>query len=62
MALKEKPNLKTTKQEVSAWINSKEFKTIISGKYRTHIPDRIKERILYVKNKLISNGRTEKRI
>lgn len=62
MALKEKPNLKTTKQEVSAWINSKEFKTIISGKYRTHIPDRIKERISFVKDKLISNGRTEKRI
>ena len=55
MALKEKPNLKTTKQEVSAWINSTDFKSIISGKYRTHIPSRIKDRILYVKNKLINN-------
>jgi hypothetical protein len=54
--------LKTTKQEVSAWINSTDFKSIISGKYRTHIPDRIKERISFVKDKLISNGRTEKRI
>lgn len=54
LALKENPNFKTTQEEVNKWIDSNEFKTIISGKYHTHIPKRIKERIEFVKTKLLS--------
>lgn len=54
LALKENPNFKTTQEEVNKWINSDRFKTIISGKYHTHTPERIKERIEFVKTKLLS--------
>ena len=55
LALKENPNFETTQENVSKWLDSKEFKQNISGKYHTHIPRRIKERIEFVKNKLINN-------
>ncbi|GIJ93589.1 DUF262 domain-containing protein [Capnocytophaga stomatis] len=54
LALKENPNLKATKEDVQKWLNSNEFKSVISGKYHTHTPQRIKERIEFVKNKLLS--------
>lgn len=52
-ALKANPELKTTKMKTSRWTKSSEFKEIISGKYETHNPKRIKERIEFVKNALL---------
>ncbi|MDO4229614.1 MAG: DUF262 domain-containing protein [Capnocytophaga sp.] len=56
LALKKNPNLRVTKEITTKWINSNEFKSIISGKYHTHIPKRIKERIFFVENKMLANG------
>lgn len=62
LALKENPNFETTQENVSKWLNSKEFKQNISGKYHTHIPRRIKERIEFVKNKLLADDRNKEGI
>lgn len=35
------------------WLRNYEFKTLISGKYRSHSPDKIRERINFVKNKVL---------
>lgn len=52
LALRNKNGLKTSREQMRKWINSVEFKTIISGKYHTHTPQRLKQRIMYVKEKL----------
>ncbi|ESU20951.1 hypothetical protein FCR2A7T_07210 [Flavobacterium cauense R2A-7] len=52
MALKDNPQLKTSKVETSKWIKSKAFNEVIAGKYETHSPRRIKERIEFVRNAL----------
>lgn len=55
LALKENPHFETSKDKVKKWIDSSEFKTTISGKYHTHIPTRIKQRVYFVKDKLLKN-------
>lgn len=54
-ALIENENLIATKPSIEKWRNSNEFKTILSGKYHTHTPKRLKDRIEYVTKKLLAN-------
>ena len=53
-ALEEKPNISRDKIDPGVWLRDKEFKLLISGKHRTHTPEKIRQRIDYVKNKLIN--------
>jgi uncharacterized protein with ParB-like and HNH nuclease domain len=53
-ALEENPDISRAKIDPGVWLRDKEFKLLISGKHRTHTPDKIRQRINYVKNKLIS--------
>ncbi|MGG4501638.1 DUF262 domain-containing protein [Paenibacillus polymyxa] len=53
LALKEKPELIRKKVEVNSWLKSKEFNETVSGKYHTHTPNRIKQRINFVKDHLL---------
>ena len=55
LALKEKPNLKANKSNIQNWIRDKEFKAITSGKYKTHVPEKILQRINFVKDKLLNS-------
>lgn len=56
LALKENPSFSTSRNSVNKWLNSQEFKSTISGKYHTHIPQRINQRIMFVKDNLLKNG------
>lgn len=54
-ALEENPDISRNKKiDPGLWLNDNEFKALISGKHRTHIPSKIKKRIDYVKNKLLN--------
>ncbi|WP_111307026.1 DUF262 domain-containing protein [Confluentibacter sediminis] len=53
LALEQEPELKEAKIPTEKWIKSQEFKNVISGKYHTHIPKRIKERVEYVRDKIL---------
>ena len=53
LALSLNPNLQPNKEKTSVWLKSKEFKEILSGKYHTHSPKRIKERIEFVRDNLL---------
>ncbi|WP_339810095.1 DUF262 domain-containing protein [Zunongwangia profunda] len=53
LALKVDPDLTEPKTPIKEWIKSQEFKNVISGKYHTHIPKRIKERVEYVRDRLL---------
>lgn len=53
-ALKENPHFTTTRASVQEWVNSRDFKDIISGRYHTHTPNRIKQRIEFVKEKMLN--------
>ncbi|WGE33633.1 DUF262 domain-containing protein [Actinobacillus genomosp. 1] len=53
LALKEQPSLLNEKVNVQCWVTSSEFKNIVSGKQRTHTPDKILQRINFVKDKLL---------
>ncbi len=55
LALECNPNLNEPKTPIRNWIKSQEFKNVISGKYHTHIPQRIKARVEYVRDRLIGN-------
>ncbi|RDB07491.1 DUF262 domain-containing protein [Runella aurantiaca] len=55
LALKSKPNLTTSKQATKQWLKSSDFQQIISGKYETHTPKRINQRVDFVKNQLLKN-------
>jgi hypothetical protein len=56
-AIKEKPNLIVTNTTWSVIDKNKmnEFFLILSGRYHTHKPNKIKSRIDFVKNKLLEN-------
>jgi hypothetical protein len=56
LALNEKPNLNISKEKMELLLNSKEFKEIISGKYHTHTPKRIRERVDFIKKGLVNAG------
>ncbi len=55
LAIEAKPELlhQDCKLKIPQWINSKEFKEILSGKYHTHIPERIIKRIEFVRDNLL---------
>lgn len=53
MALKENLGLSPTPESIKSWLQSPEFRQIVQGKYETHSPKRIKERIEFVKTKLL---------
>lgn len=52
-ALEENPNISRKKFDPGLWLNDHDFKNLISGKQRTHIPGKIKSRIDFVKEKLL---------
>ncbi|MEZ9823329.1 DUF262 domain-containing protein [Shewanella sp. 10N.286.45.A1] len=53
-ALYENSDLKLTKKvNAGLWLRNHEFKTLISGKYRSHSPDKVRQRIEFVKNKVL---------
>ncbi len=52
-AISQKRDLIYSQEMVESWLNSTEFKGILSEKYHTHTPKRIKDRIEYVTNKLL---------
>ncbi|MDD5617114.1 MAG: DUF262 domain-containing protein [Candidatus Methanoperedens sp.] len=56
-AIKEKPNLivKNTNWSILNKNKTNEFFTILSGRYHTHKPNKIRDRIAYVKTQLLSN-------
>lgn len=53
-ALEENPNISRDIIDPGVWLKDKDFKLLISGKHRTHTPEKIRQRIDYVKNKLIN--------
>ncbi|OPX54470.1 Protein of unknown function DUF262 [Oceanospirillum multiglobuliferum] len=53
-ALEENPNISRDKIDPGVWLKDKDFKLLISGKHRTHTPEKIRQRIDYVKDKLIN--------
>jgi hypothetical protein len=55
LALKSKPNLNPSKNNINKWLYSKDFKEILSGKYHTHSPRRIRERIEFVRDNLLKS-------
>lgn len=56
LALEESPELINNCAYDSRWVTDKDFKNIISGKYKTHIPKKINQRINFVKRKLLDNN------
>ena len=53
LAQKEKNDLNLSKLNASEWLKDPTFKKLISGTHRTHSPDKIKNRIDFVKRKII---------
>jgi Protein of unknown function DUF262 len=58
LALEENPNLRVNKAVLSRFLQSKQFRTAVSGKYQTHTPERITNRINLVKNFLLGRVTT----
>lgn len=54
LALKQNPGLKCSICDTEKWLRGSEFKRIMSGRYQTHSPARIRERIEYVRDQLLS--------
>lgn len=54
LALQENPKLKVDEVEAGRWLQDKDFKAVISGKYKTHSVDKMQQRIDFVKNKLLN--------
>lgn len=55
-ALIEKPDLLPNKVNVGKWLRDDGFYSIVSGKYKTHMPQKIKQRIDFVKDHLVQGG------
>jgi hypothetical protein len=53
LALNEKPDLKPLPVDVTKWLRDETFHSIVSGKYKTHAPQKIKQRVDYVKAQLL---------
>ena len=53
LALKENTNIIDKKVDVSSWIEGNEFKSFFIGKFKTHDPKKIKDRIDFVKNHIL---------
>lgn len=56
LALSEKPDLTLKDVDTGAWLQDAYFRNLIAGKYKTHTPDKMKQRILYVKTKLLEHS------
>jgi len=54
LALEQKGDLNTSKINVGEWLKDYNFKRLISGTHRTHSPDKINNRIDFVRNKIIN--------
>ncbi len=54
LALKEKPDLKPNPVNVAKWLRDDAFHALVSGKYKTHAPQKIKQRVDYVKTQLLA--------
>ena len=53
LAMRENPSMKPRPIDIGVWLNDYAFYSLISGKYKTHTPDRMKLRIEYVKAKIL---------
>jgi len=53
LAIKEKPDIRPYKIDIRQWLKDPNFYSLISGKYKTHTPDKIRQRIDYVKNNIL---------
>lgn len=54
LALKSLKPGKTPRLDAGAWLRDQKFNSIVSGKYKTHTPDKIKQRIDYVTGKILN--------
>lgn len=54
LALEEDPELTSPRLNPGKWLADKKFKTLISGKFRTHAPDKMVARINYVRDYLLN--------
>ncbi len=57
LALRENPNLSREHVDVNSWLENKTFKNNILGRSNTHAPKKIKSRIDFVKDNLLSVNR-----
>ncbi len=53
LALKEKSNLQPTAMDVAKWLKDETFHSIVSGKYKTHAPQKIRQRVDFVKARVL---------
>lgn len=56
LALQENPNLSVSNINAGSWLSDKNFNALVSGKYKTHTPEKMRQRIDFVKNKLLDRG------
>ncbi len=56
LALKERPNLNPRKIDVAKWLREETFHSVVSGKYKTHAPQKIRQRVEFVKTQLLSTA------
>ena len=57
LALREKPNLNVEKSAIKKMISSEQLLRNVSGKYHTHKPYKIKERVEYVRDYLLRSSK-----
>jgi hypothetical protein len=55
LAIKDNPLLSRTPESTLTWLKTGELFRIVSGKYKTHSKNRIKERVNYVRQALLEN-------
>lgn len=55
LALKINPNLSPRKIDISQWMQDRKFSSVVSGERRTHTDIKIRMRIEFVRDKLLSN-------
>jgi hypothetical protein len=55
LALKNNPNLKPRKIDISKWMQDKKFSSAVAGERRTHTDQKIRMRIEYVRDKLLND-------
>lgn len=53
LALKEEPDIQPRRINVAEWFKDEKFNQLVSGKYKTHTPDKILQRIEYVRDKIL---------
>ncbi len=56
LALKDNPNLLPNPNKTQAWIKSKDFKEMVSGKYHTHKHTKIRQRVEFIRDRLLENA------